>query len=340
MAHNARMTLAEAFAQLRVLGFETPHDHVIETVLSRVCIRDDKVYKAYKHREADFADLTHQETRREYVREDFEWNQCMSPEVYLALHHVARDGEMYRHVGEGEAEDWYQEMKRVDTSYDLPRMLVSGRMTTQDVTLYVETLLTRLRELSRARRTKLEHIFARGNGHVHNEMLGTLAWASTVRTHLPSELMSRTERALREVIARSSYFRNPIALSVVIDVNSENILFLPEGVSFMDVMPPKDEWRVHDPLFLLARTSADMHAYGRGEYSSVLYETYARMHGEVPKEVALAYEIVALLIQVPYRVMVGDEDMASAYADVLASRVRELEDWFTQSDVDNIQTSR
>jgi aminoglycoside phosphotransferase family enzyme len=335
------MTLADAFAESRVEGMDTPHDHHVETVLSRLYFRGDEVCKVYKHRKADFADLTHHETRRTYVREDFEWNQCMSPQVYLELRGVKRDGEMYLHTDPDDAEDWYQVMRRIDTSRDLPHMLLGGLVRQGELQLYVETLLTRLRELTQERGDALGHVFLRGNTHVQQEMLGTLGWASTATEHISSALLTRIEHVLKEVIRSSAYFQQDVSLSIVIDVNGENILFLPDGVAFIDVMPPKDDWRVHDPLFLVARTGADIRARGQGELVPLLYQSYRDLRGETPVEVCLAYEICALLIQVPYRLMIGETEVSSQYAKVLATTVEELEGILKYSVAsDSTQTSQ
>ena len=95
-------------------------------------------------------------------------------------------------------------------------------------------------------------------------------------------------------------------------------------MSFIDVMPPKDEWRVHDQYFIVCRTSADVTALHGTELADTLHEVYSQTH-QLPSSVVRAvYEIAAALIQVPYRNMVGREDLAEKYAHFIRGRAADL----------------
>jgi hypothetical protein len=324
------MNIVTALEQLAVEGVEGDHDHIIETVLSKLFIRGDEVHKAYKHRTADFADLTDRTTRQQYIAEDFFWNNAMAPEIYRELRHVRREGERFVHVSAGEGEDWYMVMRKVDTSHDLMKVIEGAAFNKETLALYVRTLLERLAGLTSARRAALEGFFAQDYAHVRTEVLGACAWVAVDGGPflIPSEVAhARTlmERALNE----ETYFHHPIKnISVVIDTNAENILFIDGTVSFIDVMPPKDEWRVHDRYFLVCRTSADIRAQHGDEHALVLHETYGE-HTELPPPmVRIVYELAASLIQVPYRKMVGRNDLAEKYADHVRRLCGELEMMF------------
>jgi aminoglycoside phosphotransferase family enzyme len=325
-AYNMQMNIVTALEQLSVEGIVGDHDHVIETVLSKLFVRGDEVHKAYKHRTADFADLTLRAVRRDYIGEDFFWNNAMAPEVYLELRGVQHVGEQLVHTNETDAEDWYIVMKKIDTSKDLIRILERDVPSTAQLSEYVEVLLSRLTELTLVRRAGLEAFFEKGESHIQSEVLGTLGWARTADDHLSEVDMLYAEKLLRRAIERESYFQAPVeTISVVIDVNGENILFLDEGISFIDVMPPKDEWRVHDAYFVVCRSSADVGALAGVAHADILHEAYARTHPLPSETVRLVYEIASALIQVPYRKMVGRNDLAAKYASFVKTRCRELD---------------
>lgn len=62
-----------------------------------------------------------------------------------------------------------------------------------------------------------------------------------------------------------------------------------------------------------------------GEYTGVFHEEYGE-HGELPPEsVRMIYELAAALIQVPYRKMIGRDDLAAKYADFVRLRCDALE---------------
>lgn len=317
------MNIVTALEALAVEGVEGEHDRVIETVLSKLFVRGDKVHKAYKHRTADFADLADREVRRGYIAEDFFWNNAMAPEIYLELRGVRREGEQLVHVNEGE-EDWYIVMQKIDTDRDLHRMIERGLLRKEELSEYVRVLMERLTSLSLARRAGLEVYFERGVAHIHAEVLGTCDWAYTAAPILSKEEVDRAGELMQRALQSELYFARLMdSVAVVIDTNGENILFLDEGVSFIDVMPPRDAWRVHDRYFIVCRTSADISALSGSALAEILHESYAAV--SPPEVVRMVYEIAAALIQVPYRKMVGREDLAEKYANFVRSRCDELE---------------
>lgn len=325
--YNRPMNIVTALEQLAVEGIEGQHDHVIETVLSKLFIRGDEVHKAYKHRTADFADLADRATRERYIAEDFFWNNAMAPEVYRELRAVKRDMGRFVHVGAGEGEDWYIVMKKVDTSRDLMRAIEGALFQKETLALYVRTLLERLAGLTAARRAALEEFFARDHAHIRAEVLGAGDWAAVAgEPYLAPSEVARARALIERALEEETYFHHPIKnISVVIDTNAENILFIDGAVSFIDVMPPKDAWRVHDRYFLVCRTSADIRAQHDDEHALVLHETYGE-HTELPPPlVRMVYELAASLIQVPYRKMVGRDDLAGKYADHVRRLCGELE---------------
>lgn len=321
------MELIRAFELNAVEGIDRDPDRVVETVLSKLFMHGDRVHKVYKRRTADFADLADHAIRREYVSEDFLWNRTMAPDVYLELREVRRDGDRYLHVGEGEGEDLYLVMKRVDTSSDLITLLRDRRIAPEDLRAYVRTLNARLDELTQLRADRLREFFDRRMDHVRDEVLGTCEWAYTADPILEREEVDRARTLLVWALDQDPYFRDPdVRLSVVTDVNGENILFSDDGVSFIDVMPPKDAWRVHDRYFIVCRTSADVASLSAIELSEHLHDAFAEHAAVRPsRTVRLVYELAASLIQVPYRKMIGQEEHARRYAQFVRDRMDELE---------------
>lgn len=320
------MNIVTALETLSVEGMEGGHDHVIETILSKLFIRGDEVHKAYKHRVADFADLTHRETRREYISEDFFWNNVMAPEIYLELRHVLHEGGKFVHVDEDEAEDWYIVMKKIDSGRDLLKTLEKRAPEEMELREYARLLTERLRKLTDEKGDELSIHIDKGTAHISSEVLGVCDWASVgADPHLTFDEVMRAKELLTQALAREQYFNTPISLSVVIDTNPDNIIFLDEGVSFIDVMPPKDAWRVHDRYFPLCRTSADVSALSHKDHAEPLHHEYAKNESLPPETVRTVYELAAALIQVPYRKMVGRDDLAQKYADYVRTRMSDLE---------------
>ncbi|KKW36959.1 MAG: hypothetical protein UY81_C0008G0011 [Candidatus Giovannonibacteria bacterium GW2011_GWA2_53_7] len=323
--YNGPMNIVNAFEGLLLPGLVGDHDGVIETVLSKLFIRGDEVHKAYKHRTADFADLADRSVRRKYIAEDFFWNNIMAPNVYLELRGVRREGDQFVHVDHKEGEDWYIVMRKIDNERNLMRALEEGILPGGKLGEYVGALYARLEMLTEARKQGLKEFFDKEALHVREEVIGTRDWAYTAEPHLSRADVDRAAELMERVLSAEAYFQNPIkTLSVVIDTNPENIFLFDEGVSFIDVMPPKDAWRVHDRYFALCRTSADVSALVGKTHAEALHDSYEALSPLPPEAVRMVYEIAAALIQTPYRKMVGRDDLAAKYADYVRSRSEDL----------------
>jgi hypothetical protein len=232
------------------------------------------------------------------------------------------------HVTSDDGEDWYIVMKKIDTSQDLMRAIESGALPKEALALYVRTLIERLLGLTLARRGELEEFFDKDAAHIRAEVLGACDWAAfDGAPYITPAEVACAKALMGRVLEKETYFQHPVKdISVVIDTNAENILFIDGKVMFIDVMPPKDAWRVHDRYFLVCRTSADIRAQQGDEHADVLHDTYGE-HTELPPElVRIVYEIAASLIQVPYRKMVGRNDLAEKYADHVRRLCAELEE--------------
>jgi aminoglycoside phosphotransferase family enzyme len=308
---------------------------VIETVISKLFIRGNEVYKAYKHRVGDFADLTDTDVRRRYIAEDFMWNQNMAPDIYLELRHVAHDGKQYVHVDPHGAEDWYIVMKKIDTTRNLLNVLETDTPKQHELEQYVETLLARFSRLTEQYTPALEAFFLRGADHIKSEVLGVCDWARTATPELSSADVTRAEQLMLRALEGHPYWNSLIkTLSVIVDTTAENIVFLSEGVTFIDVMLPKDSWRVQDSYFALCRTSADISALVGSVYAEPLHIAYGRVHELPPAVVRVVYELSAALIQVPYRKEIGRGDLAKKYADFVRRRCDDLELLLTKSSLE------
>lgn len=319
------MTIVEALENLKVEGMNGDNDHIIETVLSKLFVRGDEVHKAYKHRIALFGDLTKRDVRKKFISDDFAWNNVMSPEIYLELRHVAvRDG-AYAHVDPESAEDHYIVMRRIDPKKGLVLMLESGEIKPDDLARYVASITDRLRILEKMYASQLQEYIDRGTAHVKDEIVNTCNWAYTADPFLLPDDVDRAKTLFLKTFESETYLKDGARSSVVIDTNPDNIFFIDGSVSFLDVMPPRDSWRIHDPYFIICRTSADVSIHDPA-LAEALHHEYAKREVLPSKAVRTAYEIAGALIQVPYRKLVGQTVAAEKYGAFVKRRMDLLEE--------------
>lgn len=291
---------------MSIVGKEEP-DHIIETVLSHVYFHGDRVFKVYKWRTGDFADLNDREVRKKFIAEDFDWCHSMAPNVYHTLHEVPHEGDV----------DWHIEMNRIKMN-DLAAHLEKTEAHEDISENLVSALLPRLDTLTNKYQDSLSDHFENNPLHIREEVLNTLGWASTM---MDSSLIEKAREYLEELLS-GGYFTQAIeSVSVVIDNNIENIQMLDDGVSFIDVMPPADKWKVHDRYFLICRTSIDLAIRGYDDLANELHAEYARHYPLPPEYVRDAYVVAAALIQAPYRQMIGQVELSQKYVNFITSMV-------------------
>ena len=78
------MHLISDLEQNKVLGFNNP-DKTIETLLSKIFFFGKKVLKLYKWDKAFYGDLSDIDFRKQFIAEDFFWNNIACPEIYTKL---------------------------------------------------------------------------------------------------------------------------------------------------------------------------------------------------------------------------------------------------------------
>ena len=311
------MTLLESFEQGKILGFGMP-SRVIDTILSKVFLFGDRVVKLYKHEKAFYGDLTDADFRKAFYAEDFYWNHFMSPEVYQKLVAVTLDG----------TEDFYIEMAYVDGHQSLTTLLPAGKIDKRMMMKCIEELVKKLRSISVEHRVKLEPLFSRGVLSLHLESLEDLrAFACMAEAYIPRHDADRMVDMLIERSKSDPYFSDNTRhhVSAAIDNNPDNILVINESVHFMDIMPPKENWRVADEYLTIARHVVDAFVLGGEDFGKSVHKECGKYREKISDTAMWIYEIRSGMIQWAYRHMLGQHDLAEKYREFTEKRVLELQ---------------
>ncbi len=284
-------------------------DRIIETVLAKLFFFGDRVIKVYKHRN-QYAEPSF---RKRFYIEDFTWNNIAAPQVYTKLHGF---DETLSLTDLDTAHDWAIEMKNIDTSSNLTRLLPAGAIDGETMTAIAEAMIENLENLTREKRDSLSHIFDRSYTDLRIQSLRDLdEWLSELHTEIPAEVRSEAIRKLSDTIANDPYFNEFTSddYRVAKDTNSDNILWLGGKASFIDIMPPNEHWRVNDPHFALIRTAVDAEVLGDASLPKSVHDAREKAYGTIPSHIVDAYALHGALIQWAYRTMLGQHDLAKKY---------------------------
>lgn len=302
-------------------------EKVIKTLLSDLFFIGEKVIKVYKHKEAFYGDLSDSVFRKDFYIEDFFWNNSLAPEIYTRLVGVKLNGEITE-TDVNNADDFYIEMKKIDSSQNLTNLFNKGKVSEEDITHLIKIMVVKIRELTREKQEKLKDIFSLGWQELIIQDIEDLReWMYLAAEHISKEKTNEYIDFIKKVAASNVYLKecDNTKLVVSIDNNPDNVLILNGTPSFIDIMPPKPNWKVCEEFYNVTRTAVDCFVLGGESFGQTAYNAY-REFGEEPKEIAkLLYEIRSSLIQWPLRHILGQHDLAEKYKKFTLSKIGLLE---------------
>lgn len=322
------MQFSEALRQGLVPEFGEP-DRIIETLLSNVFFFGSRALKVYKPVNAYYGNLADLVSRKEFYREDFFWNHLVSPEIYLHFGGVRSVGGGYSLTPFEEGEDFYIEMAKVDMTRTLTELLREKRVSIPDMKLVTRTLLEVNERISKERKVSLKHQFVRGwRALIGEDWDDIRTMMHLAREHISGSQADDIIHWIKDLTAFHSFFDGYPAsgLSVAIDNNCDNVLLVNGRVLYIDVLAPKESWRVVEEYFSVARTAVDAHVVGSPDLGDAVHAVYSELRGEQELKATLVCEIRSALIQWPYRHILGQHELAEKYKAFVIPKMKQLKD--------------
>ena len=315
------MKLIDLFSQGKIPDFSHPSDKTIETFISKLFFSSDTVIKIYKNKKYFFADLKTLKTRRQFFEEDFCWNNKMSPTISQQLQGMKKQGSTWKKTNLSSAEDFYIKMRRIDDTKNLTNLLLSKKVTSRQLSTMTTAMLTKLNELSSEQKMFLNQLRKKWPLREYQAMDSedNKAWAHSASPALPKSrtnaIISKLKRAYKQI----PYFQslNMSDIIFAIDSQSDNILILNNKIEFLDIMPPKESWRIQDLFFTISRPATDAVVLAGPSYAKAVYKALAKHKPLPPKEVQTVYEIKSALIKAAYMYILNKPKIAQKYLDYI-----------------------
>jgi aminoglycoside phosphotransferase family enzyme len=305
--------------------FNRNPDKTIETMLSRVFFFGDKVYKIYKWEKAFYGDLSESGYRKKFIAEDFFWNNTMCPDIYTKLLPLKYVNEKWQEVSSEDADEFVimmNKLKNQETFTDFaekePNFDVLKNL--------VEKIVMNQRKIADFQKEELSVLLGQDLKEIEKQEIEDLRdWAYMAQSRIPKEKTDAVVRKLFSIIELPEYqnWCGKAVKSACIDANGDNIIIDSGNVLFIDVLPPKPNWKVEDEVYNIGRMAADLSALsGKEEYAEFLYDAYAKLTNiEVPKIVRDLYEIEGAMIQAAYRAILNQREREKKYLDFVEKRI-------------------
>lgn len=324
------MNLIKTFEQNLVDGFlGKSSDKTIETIVSKIFFYEEDVYKVYKYEKFFFGDFTDKDFRRNFYIEDFYWNHITAPHIYLALRPVKIIEGKYKIVDSSEAEDFFIEMRKFDDNKNLTNILLQKQISNEDIKKIVIEMTSRLKILTENKRKSLEYDFNKKLIDIH---LADLDSDRNLLYLIPSfikkEWADKTFNFLKKISINNNYFLNYHSnnLSLLIDNHADNIILSNGEVDFVDVLPPKESWRVGDVSFNICRLATDVAVLLVKDKADIVYQNYK----DIPEQIKKIYEIRSALIQIWCFCAVNNLDIAKKYLNFAETKILSLKNFYTK----------
>ena len=254
---------------------------LVETHVSYLFLTESYVYKVKKPVDYGFLDFTSLEKRRHFCHQEVVLNRRLSPDVYLGVAEVRRDGDSYAVEGPGETVEYAVQMRRLPRSHTMSELL---RSRTLDE-VHVRRVADRVHSFHQAAETS-PHVTALGG-------------LETVRNNV-LENFEQTERYVEQTVSRRD-FRRTLAYSRAFLAEREDLfaqradegrirdghgdlhtaqIFIDDDIAIIDCIEFNERFRYGDVASDLAFLAMDLDYYGRDDLSRALVDAYVEASGD------------------------------------------------------------
>lgn len=307
------MNLIEAFEQNLIdkLNTSSP-DKTIETIISKIFFYGNEVMKVYKYEKFFFGDFSLTEFRKNFYKEDFDWNKKMAPDVYLELIGVKKSGGGYELAQTPEAEDFFIKMKKFDDNNNLTNLLLEKKIDKIQLEIITKKMILRIKELTDSKREKYKNYFEKNLLDIHlADLESDKNLLYLISAYVPKEKTDEIIGFAKKASENNQYYSDYDSgnLSILIDNHADNIVFLNGKIQFIDVLPPKESWRIGDLNFVICRLATDTAILGSPKLAEAVYGSCKPM----PEKIKHIYEIRSALIQTSCFYSVNKPEIARKY---------------------------
>lgn len=247
---------------------------LLETHISWVILTDEFAFKIKKPLRFDFLDFSTLEQRAHFCAEELRLNRRLAPEMYLQLLPVTTHG-----IGaeDGAVLDFALQMKRMDNSREMDKLLMRGEVRQADLVCLAELLCT----FHQANRLPPDHPYDPAND-VRNFADLFAFKADLLALQVPESECLEDWRAFLPKFVHQYAARSKERIEQGFwvdghgDLHSRNI-FLPLGEKpvVFDCLEFSQHFRQIDVLNELAFLCMDLEFFGQTDLAAFFMETYA-----------------------------------------------------------------
>lgn len=306
--------ISSAFLDGSVSGLIEPGikaEH-IQTQISHIFLYKTTVYKFYRRDNEEinkaFVNLADEMVRAKFYEEDFFYNHYFNPEVYQRLQRIkiAKTGVELKDRND-DGDDWIIQMKRIDMTRNLTTLLLAGGLNRADFQKIGYQMTKAVAEFPHKPKTRKNCYEIMKVDLDDVESFAYLA-APLIKKEDTRRIMEKLNSYLNGKKERFANLQEKDFISSI-DNHSDNVFYENGRISFVDIFPPKEDWRTVEPLYIIYRLSADVEVLAGKEYADALitgYKEYYKIE-ETAEDIRLFYQLYAAMIRGAYLYILSTE---------------------------------
>lgn len=328
--------IIEAFLSGSAKGLIEPNIKVehIQTQISHIFLYKTTAYKFYRRDNEgfnkSFVNLADEAIRAKFYEEDFFYNHYFNPSVYQQLQKVqVADGGVELKSKNEVGDDLIIQMRRIDTTRNLTALLLANELKINDfqkIGFQMTKAIAEFPHKPKTGKTCYEIM------KIDLEDVENFAYLAEplIRKEDTRRVMGRLNHYLDGKKERFANLREKDFVSSI-DNHSDNVFYEDSRVSFIDIFPPKEDWRIVEPLYVIYRLSADVEVLAGKEYADALIDGHKEYYKikETEDDIRLFYQLYAAMIKGAYLYMLSMEsgkraDEAKRYLEFVEANINKI----------------
>ncbi|MFA6227077.1 MAG: hypothetical protein WC631_01165 [Candidatus Paceibacterota bacterium] len=285
----------------------------ITTAISNLFLCNDKVYKIYMDDSAffnkDFNDLSIKENRLSFTRNDFEWNNKLSPEIYTDLRGVVlEDGKIKFTEADDIADEFVIVMNKIDMSYSLIERLLKNSISMQDCYSIGFELGKREASLPKIKINKSLY------EDQETRLVDMTAWVKAAGKYFEKGECDKYLNKLSEYIKQNKnwFIENNNLVGPCLDIHADNAVLDKDGTFLpLDTYAPKIDWLTGYKFLNVYRIAADIYVFlGKRYFDEVLRGYEKSTNNKIPRGLDNYFILYCQLIVCPYQYMLSENNQS------------------------------
>lgn len=280
------MTLNVASLQKALLNPEIYPDHprvvkFIETHISLLFLTGSHVYKVKKPVDFGFLDFTSLEKRKLFCEQEVKLNRRLSPDIYLGVVRITREGNRILLGGKGELVEYAVRMRQIPEEFLMDKLLERKRVTPKMIEAVSEKLAKfyftaetsdLIRSFARPERVKqdTDENFEQTEKYID----------LTIPRQVYEEVKSRTNEFFR---TKKEIFHQRIASDRIRDCHGDlrlEHIFYGDEISIFDCIEFNERFRYTDVAADIGFLAMDFDYHGRQDLSEHLIRAFIGESGD------------------------------------------------------------